>query len=282
MSIKKYLKTLPQFFIPHRLVAFISRVLGNTKIKWLKNFLISHYIKKHHVKLERCEDTDIKDYKNFNDFFIRKLKKTEMGKSNQYEIASPCEAMVRQFGNIKKNVLLQAKGIYYSLENLLLQDEMWVQRYMNGNYISFYLQPFNYHRYHMPISGTMTESIFVPAKRVFELDPTTESVIKNLYCDNERYILFFDTKIGSVAVILIGALWVGGIQPIWLKEPLKYKKPTREKHTNIKLKQKDELGCFKYGSSIILLFEKDKITWNEDIHVSKRIEVLDPIATLKK
>lgn len=281
MKIIKRIRVLPQYFMPRTIISYCADQLANSQSPRVKNFLIKRFIKKHKINLNRFQIEEIEAYHSFNDFFIRKLKKNQMGKTDENEIASPAEALIREFGQLQKNKLLQAKNLSYTLEHLLANENDYTHYFKKGSYITFHLEPNNYHRYHMPITGTLESSLYVPHRRSFELDPNTEDVIPNLFCNNERYILFFNTEVGKLCIVLIGALWVGGIQPVWMNEPINYKKITREDHRTISLNKSEELGYFKYGSSIILIFEPNRVQWKDNLTKNKKIKVNAPIADIK-
>jgi phosphatidylserine decarboxylase len=281
MKLWKELKIIPQFFLPRTIIAYLAPKLANSKKVWLKKYLIKRFIKKHKIELSRFEIQDINQYPTFNAFFIRKLKTSEMGAVRADEIGSPAECQIREFGVIEKNKMLQAKNIYFTLEQLLVNEQEYSQRLQNGSYFICYLQPNNYHRYHMPISGTLKYSIYVPAQSEFELDPVTEEAKPDLYDKNEREILFFDTEIGDMAIILIGAVYVGGIKPVWKKHILKGNKIKKEKH-NLFFSQSQELGWFEFGSSIIMLFEPNRINWMSHLRITERLKVCEPIAEVIK
>ncbi|HVY53541.1 MAG TPA: archaetidylserine decarboxylase [Gammaproteobacteria bacterium] len=282
MSIWKKVRLMSRLFLIRSFSSSILAILSNSKITWLKNFLIKRFIKKYKIDLSRLENADIKSYPNFNSFFIRKIKQNVMGKSADSEIGSPAEALVREHGMVNNNTMLQAKGIKYSLSDLLFYQKYYVDKFKNGSYLTLHLRPFHYHRYHMPFSGKLELSLYIPHYNAFELDPDTESIVPNLYCNNERYILFFDTALGKMAIVLVGSIYIGGIQPVWRSKPIKSKKIKRDIHKNIALKKGEELGCFKYGSGIILLFEPDSISWKKELRKGKEIMVNSAIADLIK
>lgn len=268
-----------QCLIPGYLVEFISKKIAESRLPWFKNALIRHYIKKHQIDLSRLKNRNINDYPTFNAFFIRELNNAAKGASNIDELSSPAESIITEFGKIAKETLIQAKQQTFKLSTLLSHDKHFGPLFVNGDYMIFFLDVYNYHRYHMPIDGKLEYSIYVPHAS-FDLDPASQRNVPELYCRNEHYIAFFDTEIGKIGIVLIGALFVGGIQMRWMKEPFTSKKVIKQYHNNIFLKKDDELGIFKYGSSIILLLEKNHIQWNSSVQKGKAIRVGSDIATI--
>ena len=137
---------------------------------------------------------NITDYPNFNAFFTRKLKSSARPFStNPNTIISPIDGYVSQVGALAQDSLLQAKGQHYSLTALLtshLNDYQAI--FNNGNFATLYLSPADYHRIHMPITGTLRKMVYVPGK-LFSVNPLAAIEITDLYSRNERVIAIFDT-----------------------------------------------------------------------------------------
>ncbi|MEN9917476.1 MAG: phosphatidylserine decarboxylase proenzyme, partial [Pseudomonadota bacterium] len=154
-------------------------------------------------------------YINFNDFFTRSLKPEKRPISNHTsDIISPVDGTISQIGDIKENQLIQAKKINYNLQALLGGSAQLATQFQNGRFATFYLAPQDYHRVHMPYSGELKEMIYVPG-RLFSVDKDTATDLPNLFVRNERVITLFSTPIGAMAVILVGAMLVGGINTAW-------------------------------------------------------------------
>jgi phosphatidylserine decarboxylase len=216
------------------------------------------------MSLARVED--LAHYPDFSAFFIRELK-TEirpiLARPHQ-EIASPVDGTTAQIGKISQSRLLQAKNYYLNLSTLLGNDAELAQIFDKGSFATFYLAPKDYHRVHMPLSGRLMKTIFVPGK-LFSVNRMTSELIPGLYARNERLISVFATDAGRMAVILIGAMVVGSIQTVWTKGPIKaaHVSVTDNRAGQVALETGEELGCFSLGgSTVILLFEENKIEWS--------------------
>jgi phosphatidylserine decarboxylase len=262
----KYLYTrlhiLIQCLLPQHLLTWVAERLANSSRPPLKHWLISDFIKRYRIDMRSAAVEDIRAYPTFNSFFVRQLKpgarSIVAGKS---EIASPVDGTIAQIGNIHSNQLLQAKHFYFDLENLLGGDQALAKTFYDGHFATLYLAPANYHRVHMPLTGQLNKTIFIPGK-LFSVNRMTSELIPQLYSRNERLITIFDTAAGPMAIVLVGAMIVGSIQPVWRDQPIKSAVPIIDTPKQVILEKGDELGYFKLGSTIILLYVKNRITWD--------------------
>jgi phosphatidylserine decarboxylase len=152
---------------------------------------------------------------------------------------------------------------------LLARDTDMIQAYRNGAYSCIYLAPFNYHRIHMPVSGRLRTTLYVPGQ-LFSVNAATVRTVPGVFARNERVICDFDTALGRMAVILVGALFVGSIETVWCGEvnpPPRGRKSVRriDRGAGLELAQGAELGRFNMGSTVILLFEPNRIEWSADL-----------------
>ena len=250
-----------QSLLPQHLLSTIAGKLADSRQVWLKNLLIKKFINHYRIDLQEAIVEKAEDYRSFNDFFTRQLKpELRPIVSGANEIASPVDGCIAQIGNANGRQLFQAKGFYFDLINLLGGDEEFSQDFNDTSFATLYLAPHNYHRIHMPIDGSLIKTIYVPGK-LFSVNCKTAAAIPNLYSRNERLICIFSTRIGLIAVILVGALIVGSIQTIWMAEPIRQKTIRVETFTNVTLEKGAELGQFKLGSTVILLFPKNTMNW---------------------
>ena len=214
--------------------------------------------------MDQASNPDIAGFTDFNDFFTRKIKSTLRPVTNA-GIACPVDGTISQAGKIDGTTLMQVKGRHFSLADLVASEDE-ASKFENGNYITLYLSPRDYHRIHMPIDGKLYKMIHVPG-RLFSVNPTATRTIKNLFCRNERVICLFDTDIGPMAIILVGALFVGSIDTVWAGTvtPGNSNSVSNDSYSEngngIHLKKGDEMGRFNMGSSVILVFGPDVINW---------------------
>lgn len=273
------IKVYLQYLLPQHLLTTFAGWCAEIKIKWLKNFLITRFVKKYAVNMNEAQIEDPYAYPTFNAFFTRHLKpamRPILGNANA--VISPVDGVISEIGQIHAQSLLQAKHMYFDLLTLLGGDQATAALFQDGLFATLYLAPKDYHRIHMPFSGTLQKTIFVPGK-LFSVNRMTSQLIPQLFSRNERLVCLFDTAIGPMAVILVGAMIVGSIQTVWMDEPIKSKQLITTPLTNhLTLHKGDELGLFKLGSTVILLFPKNKINWLASLKSQQAIKFGEVLA----
>ena len=279
------LKCLPQYLVPHHLLTRFMAYLANIKQPWLKNFGIKFFIRCYKVNMQEALIEDPKAYETFNLFFTRALKTTARPICDQINcIVSPADGTLSQFGLIDHEKLIQAKGHFFNLTDLLGGDQQLAKQFHNGFFATFYLSPKDYHRVHMPLTGQLKKMTYIPGK-LFSVSRTATQIIPQLFSRNERLVCLFDTAAGPMVVIFIGAMIVGSIHTHWagaVTPP--HNKPTQswEYHdTNLIFKTGDELGHFQLGSSVIVIFGKDRVMSDEHLVADQSIKMGEKIAKTK-
>ncbi len=271
------LTTFIQYCIPQHLASRLFGLLLNSQHQTLKNRLIRKFIKHFNVNMNEVAEPSLEAYPSFNAFFIRKLKDGARPiVADPKGIASPADGVVAQFGVADKEELIQAKGHHFSLQNLLGGDASLAKTFANGHYATIYLGPMDYHRVHMPLTGTLSQMIFVPGK-LFSVNQTTVNDVENLFARNERLICLFETDAGPMAVILVGAIFVGSMAVNWqgVVTPNRYNQVTRWSYEDkaIHLNRGDELGYFLTGSTAIVLFGENRVHWKNDLTNNMKIKM---------
>ncbi|HLS17326.1 MAG TPA: archaetidylserine decarboxylase [Paenalcaligenes sp.] len=239
----------------------MTRLLGCLaafKGGWLTHQVIRAFVKKYQVDLSEAEREEVHQYQSFNDFFTRSLKPARRPLADT-GLISPVDGRISQLGAIKQSLLVQAKGRDYSLAQLLADEDDTA--FQNGCFATLYLSPRDYHRIHMPCSGTLTRMVHVPGD-LFSVNPVTAENIPGLFARNERVICYFDSaEVGRFAMVLVGATVVGSIKTAW-HGVVNHKRPGHIRYWNydhqpLVLHRGQEMGQFLLGSTVILLFEPD-------------------------
>ena len=259
--------------------------LTRCEYKWLLKLVLPLFIRQFKVNMEEAKDPSWKNYASFNFFFTRELKETAREIcSDEKAIASPVDGAVSQLGSIKEDLVFQAKGHAYSLTQLLGDREDLGETFKNGEFNTIYLAPKDYHRIHMPIDGTLKEMIHVPGE-LFSVNPTTVENVPALFARNERVICLFDTHAGPMAMILVGAIFVGSIETVWHGEVTP---PTRKDIRNWMYDEKEmsyakgkEMGRFNMGSTVILLHGKNTMEWDNKLKAESVVRLGEAIGTIK-
>jgi phosphatidylserine decarboxylase len=271
---KDYLKSILQLIAPKYGLTLYAGFCANLKIRVIKNRLIRNFIKKYKVNMQESMIENIEDFACYNDFFTRYLK-PECRPIASTDIVSPVDGYVSEFGAITSGKLIQAKGRLYSAEELLGYDEIY-KKFNSGYFATLYLSPKDYHRIHMPLEGKLKSMTYIPGK-LFSVQPATARVIPSLFAKNERLVVMFETKAGLMAMILVGAVIVGAIGTAWHGDLKRSNKMRKFDYSNTNefdtiFKKAQEMGYFKLGSTVILLFTNDKnINWVDEIQSGKSI-----------
>ena len=255
-----------QRVLPQHLLSRLGSSLAEARAPWLKNFLIKQFINTYNIDMDEAISDDFDDYEHFNAFFTRALKEGVRSiDETESSIVVPADGTVSQVGVIEEGNIFQAKGKSFSTISLLGADDADSQRFLNGNFITIYLSPKDYHRVHMPVSGELIYTRYIPGK-LFSVNDTTTQYIDGLFAKNERLVCMFETPVGRCAVILVGAMMVAGIESVWHGH---YQPNTvvtedfsnKTDDESVTLKKGEEMGRFKFGSTAILLFEPGKTSW---------------------
>ena len=253
-----------QRLVPQHGLSRLGSTLAEATTPWFKNALIKQFIRTYNVNLDEAASSSLDDYPNFNDFFTRALKEglrpIDSGKDS---IVCPADGTVSQLGLIREGNIFQAKGKSFSVASLLGADDADSRCFINGNFTTIYLSPRDYHRVHMPVAGNLAYSRYIPGK-LFSVNDTTAQHIDGLFAKNERLVCMFDTPVGRCAVILVGAMMVAGIESVWQGHYQPGVVKTDQFEPNqVSLEKGEEMGRFKFGSTVILMFEQGATTWDE-------------------
>lgn len=259
------LLTLPQYLIPQHGLSRIVGSLADSKNPWIKNTFITRFAERYQVDMSEAAEPDLSAYENFNAFFTRALKPNARPLDSRTDsILCPADGAISQLGPIEQDQIFQAKGHSYSLADLLASDTD-ASAYVGGQFATVYLSPRDYHRVHMPLAGRLTKAVYVPGE-LFSVNTRTAENVPNLFARNERLVAHFDTTLGPMVVILVGAMIVASIETVWGGvEPIGSSIRVREFSENeqLTLNRGAEMGRFRLGSTAIVLFGPDVMAWDE-------------------
>jgi phosphatidylserine decarboxylase len=187
--------------------------------------------------------------------------------------------MVSECGAIDGDRLLQAKGRAYRLGDLLA-GQPWAQNFLGGRFVTIYLAPHNYHRIHMPVSGTLLATVYVPG-RLFSVNAATAALVPRLFARNERVLTLFNTAVGRMGVVMVGALNVGSMATVWGGDitPAKKRQVTVLPPADVALGKGAELGRFNMGSTVIVLFEPERVRLAAHLQAGSEVKVGEIIGT---
>jgi phosphatidylserine decarboxylase len=256
-----------QYLLPQHLLSALVHELTRSRVRWLKNVLIGGFLERFHPDMSDAEQPDPFSYDSFNAFFTRALRAdARPADPDPSAIVSPVDGKVSQLGRLDGSWLLQAKGYAYTLESLLATDGSWADAFRGGSFVTLYLAPFNYHRIHMPLAGTLRAAWYVPGQ-LFSVNATTAASVPGLFARNERLVCVFDAASLSFALVLVGALFVGSMSTVWHGE-VTPRRPRRRAElpldagpSSLTLPRGAEMGRFNMGSTVILLLPAGRAEW---------------------
>ena len=277
MTLKDALTTLPQYILPHHALSRMMSKLTHCENKAWKNLFIKQIIRHYGVNMDEAQQPDINAYKSFNDFFTRDLKPSARQLTSEVNaIASPADGAVSQAGAISEGEIFQAKGKSYTALDLLGGSEERAKAFNNGVFTTIYLSPKDYHRLHMPLTGTLREMVHIPG-RLFSVNTATTRSVPRLFARNERVVAIFDTELGPMALVLVGAIFVSSIETVWhgvVTPPSVSSVQTWNYKENAPtLKIGEEMGRFNMGSTIIVLFADNKVQWDGEFVANKIVKL---------
>lgn len=276
---KDKLFILLQHLLPQHLLSRLTGALAECRTPWVKNTFIGWFAKRYGVNMHEAQLEDLRAYPNFNAFFTRALKAdARPPDTTPGGIISPADGVISQLGHIDHGRIFQAKGRGYGLSTLLGGDMRMAEAFKNGQFATIYLAPRDYHRVHMPVAGTLRETLYIPGD-LYSVNQTTAASVDQLFARNERLVAIFDTDAGPMAMVLVGAMIVAGIETVWggqvapvLKKPV-HTRFDAQPAANIRLEQGAEMGRFKLGSTVILLFGAQAMQWSQGLDAQSALRL---------
>ena len=276
---KQRLFILSQYLLPHHLLSRLIGYAADCRAAWFKNRLIGWFAKQYQVDMSEAQIEDLNAFEHFNAFFTRALKPGARPlEQSPGAVLCPADGAVSQLGKIEHGRIFQAKGHSFSLVELLGGDSERATPFMGGTFATVYLSPKDYHRVHMPLTGTLREMVYVPG-RLFSVNQSTAENVPELFARNERVVCLFDTERGPMAVVLVGAMIVASIETVWAglvtppKRSLKTFRYDEAARAPIVLDKGAELGRFKLGSTAIVLFGTDQVQWAQELVAGSPVQM---------
>lgn len=258
--------------LPLTLMTLLCGKLGNARLGRLTRALIKAFVRCYRIQLDECVQPDPAAYATFNEFFARAVKPESHPLSTACIAVCPCDGTVAEAGEIVNGRLIQAKGIDYSLRVLLGGDQRDYAPFEGGGFATVYLAPSDYHRVHMPLNGNLLKTVHIPG-RLFPVGKRNLIAMPNLYTRNERLVCLFETEIGLFAVIMVAAALVGNIEVAWADQPGHTRRltPTYFDPGQVTFTSGQEIGRFKYGSTVICLWPESAGTVCPQITPGRRV-----------
>ena len=287
-ELKSRLFLLLQIILPRLTLTALVFRLARIRTTSIKNFFIRQFVSCYKVDVEEVKQSVPDDFATFNDFFIRELAAGARPIDAAHEsIVSPADGTVSAAGKIDKDRIFQAKGLHYTLTDLLATDIDDAKKFIDGAFATIYLSPSDYHRVHSPVSGELVAARYVPGD-LFSVNEATVSYLPNLFTRNERLICHLETGNGPVVLILVGALNVGSINTRWSGDLRPRKKGVVDdidiatKGKSTQLKKGDLIGWFNMGSTVIVLLPPGSSSELSTLKTGSGVRMGQAIGSMKK
>lgn len=276
---KDRLFILSQYLLPHHLLSRLAGCIAECRLPWFKNAFTDWFAHRYQVDMREAQVEDLTAYEHFNAFFTRALKDGARPLADSADaVLCPADGAISQMGPIEHGRLFQAKGHDFSLTALLGGDAERAAPFMGGQFATVYLSPRDYHRVHMPLTGTLREMVYIPG-RLFSVNQTTAENVPGLFARNERVACLFDTERGPMAVVLVGAMIVASIETVWAglvtppRRELKTQRYDAAARAPITLDKGAEMGRFKLGSTAIVLFGPEQVQWSSELTAGSSVRM---------
>lgn len=277
--------TLLQYLLPqHTISRVVHRISRSRRIPGLRPTM-RWFVRRYGVRMDEAAEPNLDAYPSFNSFFTRALRDgVRPLPQNPALPCSPVDGYVSQVGKVRNGRVFQAKGQLYSLQELLGGDEARAAPFVGGDFATLYLSPGDYHRIHMPLGGQLEEMVHIPG-RLFSVAPVCVREIPRLFARNERVVCVFDTDLGPMAVIMVGAINVGSIETVWAGEvtPPQGRQIAATRYPQsgdraIRLERGAELGRFNLGSTVIVLFGRERVRWSKALGPQQPVLLGQPLS----
>lgn len=267
-----------QYLLPHHALSGVMYRLARVRWRPLKDLLIATLLRLYRIDMTEAADPNPKSYAHFNAFFTRALRAdARPAEPDPQAVVSPVDGTVSQCGLITAGRLIQAKGRYFTVAELLGGDPEQARAFIGGTFATIYLAPSDYHRIHMPLGGDLAWMRHLPG-RLFSVNAATADLVPRLFARNERVVCRFETDLGAMAMVLVGAIFVGGIETVWAGEvtPANARSQPSSRLAgggSVRLERGAEMGRFNLGSTVILLFEPGRVQLDETLLPGRKIRL---------
>ncbi len=275
------LAVLPQYLLPKVLLTRFAGHLARGSYGQITTRFIAWFIKRYRVDMSEAKQQEITQFASFNEFFTRELR-PGIRPLAATDLICPVDGAISQFGRIEQGQIFQAKGHQYSTTALLGGDRELAKQFEHGNFATIYLSPRDYHRIHMPCAGHLQQMIYVPGE-LFSVNPTTARGVPGLFARNERVVCIFNSEFGQFALVLVGATIVGSMATSWhgIVNPPRPGKILSWTYSDqdIHLEKGQEMGKFLLGSTVVLLFPEQGLSFNPVWQATKPVKLGEAMAS---
>lgn len=246
-----------QRLMPKTLLTSLVYRLARVRRVAVKNFLIRRFVAIYKVNTGELVHPVPEGFPTFNDFFTRELASGARPIDMDNDaIICPVDGTVSACGPLDGDQVFQAKGLRYSLTDLLATDTADAAAFAGGSFATIYLAPYNYHRVHAPVAGEIRAVRYIPGT-LFSVNEATVSSLPDLFARNERIACHVQTESGPLIIVFVGALNVGTINTRWSGDIRPRRHGVVEDitlpDTGRAFAKGETIGWFNMGSTVILI-----------------------------
>ncbi len=278
------LAVLPQYLLPKKWITALAGKLASARLGGSTTSFIRWFVGKYQVNMQEAAEPDIAKYASFNDFFTRELRAGARPLAAA-DLICPVDGAISQCGAIDNDQIFQAKGHNYSTTALVGGDAALAAQFANGQFATIYLSPRDYHRIHMPMRAKLQKMIYVPGD-LFSVNPLTARGVPGLFARNERVVCVFESRLGPMVMVLVGATIVGSMYTTWhgqVNPPRSQKVRVWDYQTQpIVLEKGDEMGRFLLGSTVVLLFPQGKMDFGPAWDAEKPVQLGEAMGSFSR
>ena len=273
---------LLQRVLPKKLIGKLVYAAVRWRFAPFKNILIGWFADHYSINMSEAAEPDLHAYQTFNAFFTRALKpgaRPLAGDSST--VVAPADGSLTQWGETDRGALVQTKGIEYRVNDLLGADRPAAVDFSAGQFATIYLAPYNYHRVHMPVEGSLTEMTLLPGQR-FSVNDRTVGSVANLFPGNERLVCWFETAVGPLAMVLVGAFNVATMSTAWhgeVKAPGNRPRRWPYEKNQYRYRRGDEIARFNLGSTVVMVLAERRLRWVDDLTAAGAIRMGEALGT---
>jgi phosphatidylserine decarboxylase len=224
----------------------VSSLYGNRMDRPSSTKKIRPFVEEFDIDMSAAQK---QEFSSFNDFFTRKLKNNVRPVDTSSTVAvSPADGKILAYASISNSDFI-IKGYRFDVFSFL--NGRLAQNYLDGTLVIIRLAPPDYHRFHFPLDGTVSPVTLIDGD-YYSVNPLALRKMTEIFCLNKReFTVISNPLFGDVVMAEVGATMVGSIV---------------QTYTGDFVKKGEEKGYFKFGgSTVVLLFEKNKIRIDEDL-----------------
>ncbi|WP_373684607.1 archaetidylserine decarboxylase [Ramlibacter montanisoli] len=268
--------------MPKKLLTILMGKVASMQLGSFTHAMVRRFVKHYKVDMGEAADPRIESYASFNDFFTRPLR--EGARPPWPPRPSSARWTRRSASSARSSATSCSRPRATATRRALVGgDQALAHQFDHGHFATLYLAPKDYHRIHMPCEGRLKRMIYIPGD-LFSVNPLTARHVPSLFARNERVVCEFECAHGPMVMVLVGATIVGSMATVWhgVVNPPRTRAPREWRYDDqqVVLAKGAEMGRFLLGSTVIMLFPKNVLTFTPDWATTKPVRLGEAMATV--